>query len=34
MLAPFFAQELVNCLLNDTPLDKEVDINRFEKLMP
>ena len=29
MLAPFFAQELVNCLLNDTPLDKEVDINRF-----
>lgn len=33
MLAPFFAQELVNCLLNNTPLDKEVDINRFEKLM-
>tara|TARA_R110001592_G_scaffold129358_1_gene341774 strand:- start:4258 stop:5325 length:1068 start_codon:yes stop_codon:yes gene_type:complete len=29
MLAPFFAQELVNCLLNNTPLDKEVDINRF-----
>lgn len=30
MLAPYFAKQFVNYLQNNTPLDKEVDINRFK----
>ncbi|MCB9360402.1 MAG: FAD-dependent oxidoreductase [Flavobacteriales bacterium] len=30
MLAPYFAQKLVNCLLNNEQLPEEVNINRFK----
>jgi glycine/D-amino acid oxidase-like deaminating enzyme len=30
-LAPYFADQLLNHILNKSPLDKEVDVKRFEK---
>lgn len=30
-LAPFFADQLLNHILNNTSIDKEVDVKRFEK---
>jgi glycine/D-amino acid oxidase-like deaminating enzyme len=30
-LAPYFSEHLLNHILNNSPLDKEVDIQRFEK---
>jgi len=34
MLAPYFADQLINHLINDTPLNDEVNITRFEKYLP
>ena len=30
-LAPYFSEQLLNHILNNSPLDKEVDVKRFEK---
>jgi len=32
-LAPYFANELVNCLLYNTPINPLADINRFKKIL-
>ena len=33
MLAPYLAQKLVNCLLNNSPLPEDININRFKELI-